>query len=178
MRHYSILLAVVIALSVNSLVRGDLTVGFDQQMVNVGVGDTFSLNIIATINEPIVGWGLDLTFDESILSLVEPPTIDPTWFAAFAADGDGLAGLAFPDSIMGTDVVLATISFFVDDVGQSELGLGFTLGDLTEGFALDSSGFATVTTVPVTVNVVPIPGALFLGIFGLGLTVFAKRRLS
>ncbi len=53
-----------------------------------------------------------------------------------------------------------------------------TPADLTEGFALDPTGFAEVTFEPGEVTVVPTPGAVVLGVMGLGLVGWVKRRIG
>jgi hypothetical protein len=109
------------------------------------MGTTFDVDIRADISNPVVGFGIDLSFDASVLSQTVPPTVDPTWFAIAAPDGDGLAGAAFPTPIFGTDVSLATMHFTAISPGMSALTLGATPGDLTEGFPLFPSGFDTAS---------------------------------
>lgn len=158
--------------------RADLIVRIDPPAQAVGLGSTFSVDIVADIVDPIVGWGLDLTFDSSLVSLVGTPTIGPDWFGAFAPDGDGLAAMAFPNSISGMNVLLATVTFSADAIGSTDLILGITQGDLTEGFALDPNGFAPVTFQPATVEIIPAPAAFLLGAVGLGLVGGLRRRFS
>lgn len=156
---------------------GDLTAGFDPPETIVGLGDIFTIDIVADIPDPIVGWGLDLAFDESIISLVEAPTIGPAWWPPYSApDGDGLAALAFPTGISGTDILLATLTFSADALGETDLILSATPGDLAEGFALDPTGFADVTFELGHVVVVPGPTAVLLGAVGLGMVGWMKRR--
>lgn len=148
-----------------------VTVRFDPPTKTVDRFDVFTIDLVADITEPVVGWGLDLTLDPAgIISLSGPPALGPSWLSAFASDGDGLAGLAFPDSVADVGVVLATLSFTADAVGQADLLAGYSLGDLAEGFPLDPGGFASVAFEIGHVMVVPEPAMIVLlagGLFGL-----------
>ena len=162
-----------------SSARGNITGRFDPSDLTVGLGDIFTMDIVADIpdSDAVLGWGLDLTIgDPSILSIVGDPAIGPLWNAAFAPDSDGLAALAFPNSISGTNVLLATMTFSADSLGETDLFLSVTRGDLTEGFPLDNIGFGTVVFEPGHVSVVPVPGAIALGLFGFGMLALLKRR--
>jgi hypothetical protein len=123
----------------------------------VTIGQGFNVSIVATIPDPVVGWGLDLSFDHAVLSLVGSPVIGPVWLPATALDSDGLAGLAFPSSISGTSVLLATVHLSAIAAGETDLTLSVTPGDLTEGFPLDPTGFATMTLGSAHVTAVPEP---------------------
>ena len=147
----------------------DVCLRFDPSINEVVVGETFEVDIVADIVTPVVGWGLDLTIDApGIISLVGDPAIpNPPWAATIAPDGDKLAALAKPSkptngSVSGIGIVLATLTFSADALGQTDLILGITPGDLTEGFALDPTGFATITFEPGNVSVIPEPTTLLL----------------
>jgi hypothetical protein len=124
-----------------------VAVRFEPPTQTVNLGEQFTVDIVGDITEPVVGWGLDLTIsDEAIVSLVGSPVIGPAWVPAFTPDADDLAGIAFPDSVSGTGVLLATLTLSADAVGQVELTLSTTPGDLTEGFPLEApTQFAAVT---------------------------------
>jgi hypothetical protein len=158
--------------------RADIIVGFAPPAKIVGLGDFFTVDIVADIPaaEPILVWGLDLTIaDPAIASLTGPPEIGSEWFPAFSPDGDGLAGLAFPTGVSGIGVVLATLSFSADAIGDTYLFLSITPGDPTEGFGLDPMGFANVIFEPGHLQVVPEPSALLLGGLGWGLIALLTR---
>ncbi len=158
---------------------GDISVRFETPTIHVDRGSTFTVNIVADISEPVVGWGLDLTIDSpEIVSLVGSPVIGPQWYGAFAPDGDGLAGMAWPTSVSGDNVLLASLTFSANDFGTTRLGLGATFGDMSEGFPLDPAGFATVDFGSADVMVNPTPGAATLGMMGLLLIGWTGRRVS
>ena len=158
---------------------GGVVVQFDVADVTVELGNVFELDIVAEIDEPVLGWGLDLTIDDTtVVSPFGAPVIDPAWHpASFTPDGDGLAALAFPCGLAGTQT-LATVTFSADSLGDTFLYLGADHDDLTEGFALDSTGFAEITFEPGHVNVVPLPATALLLLAGAGVACRRPLRLS
>jgi len=150
-----------------------VTVSFDPQDSIVQVGDTFTVDLMADLPAPVVGWGLDVTFDSAILTQVGSPLIGPAWNPGFAMDGDGLAGLAFP-AVSGSDILLATLTFEATALGTSDLMASITPFDLTEGFPLafpaPPGSFADVVFETGSVSPVPEPTTMLLvgsGLIGL-----------
>ena len=138
----------------------------------VGVGAQFDVELRADLGDPVLGWGLDLTFDPAVVQRVSPPAIGADWLAVTASDGDGLAGIA-AGGLTG-DRRLAIVSFQAIALGSTSFVLSDTLTDLSEGFALDPAGFAAVQYQSASVNVVPEPGTALLT--ALGLVGLAARR--
>ena len=168
--------AVAAFLLAGTVAWANVTVRFEPASLTVDPGTIFSVAIVADIPQPVVGWGLDLTIQNpAIVSVHAAPSIGPPWASAYAPDGDGLAALAFPSSVSGTGVVLATISLSADAVGETDLWISVTPGDLSEGFALDPTGFDTFTVEPGHVKV-PEPSTIaLLGLAALGVA-FRRAR--
>lgn len=139
-------------------------------------GEVFTVNIVAELNRPVFGWGLDLTISmPGVLTQAALPVIGPAWFAGVAPDGDRLVGLAFPDSIMGENVLLAEISLHADAPGLTPLALSVAPGDNTEGFPLDPSGFATMTFHPALIRVAPEPATALVLLMALSRSTMRQR---
>jgi len=168
--------AVAAFLLAAAVASANVTVRFEPASLTVDPGTIFSMAIVADIPQPLVGWGLDLTIQNpAVVSVHAAPSIGPLWVSAYAPDGDGLAGLAFPSSVSGIGVVLATLSLSADAVGETDLWISVTPGDLTEGFALDPTGFDTFTVQPGHVKV-PDPSTIaLLGLAALGVALRRGR---
>ena len=146
---------------------------------NISIGDIFTLNILADISEPVLGWGLDLNFDPGLVNQTAAPVIGPSWFAALSPDGDGLAGLAFPTPVSGTGILLASLSFEAMAEGTALFSSSITPFDLSEGFPLAFAlpgSFADVVFIDreVTINV-PEPATLFLLLSGFAAMSIYRR---
>lgn len=178
-----VLMGVALIALAGSAKASIVQVSFQSPATTVVLGDLFTVDIVADTTAPIVGWGLDLNLSTpGILSLAAAPAIpSPPWRTTTGADGDGLVGLADPlapvnGSVTGTGILLATLTFSADVIGQTDLVLSVTPGDLTEGFPLTTPGdFATVSFALGSVTVVPEPIPLFSLTFG-ALAVLSRRR--
>jgi len=153
------------------------SVRFETATPSPTLGSTFEVQIVADLSDPIVGWGLDLGFDASLLSTVGAPVIGPAWAGVFAPDGDGLSGLTPSVGISGNDILLATLTFTADALGASALIASVTPGALTEGFALDPTGFDSLAFTNGLIEVVPEPSTALLVSLGL-LATATRRRLA
>lgn len=144
-------------------------------MLQLDLGESLGVDVIADLGQPIVGWGFDV--DSDALKLARDATVvGPAWIGVSALDGDDLAGLTSPPGVSGTDVLLATFTIRALALGATQLMLGISGGDPSEGFALlepgafDSVSFAN----PLNVLVVPEPSTGWL--LGGGLIALATRR--
>ncbi len=160
----------------------DVVVRFDPPIQTVNINDVCTVDLIADNTAPVVGWGLDVGLSvPSIASIFTAPAVAfPPWVAAAAVDGDDLAALADPlaptnGSVSGTGILLATLTFQADAQGTTDLLAGTTPGDLTEGFPLDPTGFATLSFEPGQVTVIPEPGTLG-SLLCAGLMLMRSRR--
>ena len=144
------------------------------QSIDISAGTT-TVDIVAdiTVEQAILGWGLDLGLTGTSVSVVPPPAIGPLFDPAFAPDGDDLAGLVPPpDLVSGIGVVLATMTLSLDNLGTTYLDASVTPGDLFEGFMTEAGFASPVTFVQGSVTVTPEPASLLL----LGLLGLLRRR--
>ena len=166
----------LVLLAVASAAQGAVVVRFEPPDSTVQPNEQFSITIVADVGEPVVGWGLDLAFDNAVLDQVGQPALADPWFSIFSPDGDGLAGLARAGSISGMAIPLAAVTFTARAPGQADLILSITPGDETEGFALFPTGSASTTFIHGRVTVVPEPSVcVFLA---LGFVGLLQRRLD
>lgn len=171
----SLLVAATASVLVSLPASAAVIVRFDPPSDIQLLNSTFTVDIVADITDQVVGWGLDLTIDNpSVVSLGASPSIGGDWIPAPTNDGDELAGLAFPASVTGTDILLATITLTADAIGMTGLTLSVTPGDLSEGFAIDPTGFADVTFEPGHIQVI-IPEPSTVGILVLGLLLCLRE---
>ena len=156
--------------------QAEILLNFNPTDIEVPVGTTFSVELLANIpeTEPIIGWELDLVYDNTQMSWT---FLDIEYFGSpwnqVSSDGDGLGGLVDSGSIFGDAILLATLGFQCDAVGFSTIGL--ETGPW-EGFLLPTGGFADWTSTPANITQTPEPATLFLVGTGLAGLVAARRR--
>lgn len=156
---------IVAAVSLGSA-YGDIVVNFDPVNSSIpAVGGTTLVNVVAEIpvNEPVLGWGIDLTLGNPAIASWTIDSFGPQWSSGTSLDGDGLAGLHFPPPGVTGSVLLVTLQFTGLSEGLTSLTLSDSYpADLSEGFALDPTGFAVVHYNPGTLRVLPEPATLTL----------------
>lgn len=145
------------------------------------IGQEFQITIVADIDEAsaIIGWGLDLVYDEDYLEIAGPVVVGNYWqpVSSSVGDGDGMSGLAFPNAISGKNIVLFVITMKAIQQGTTEISVNFDDVEDFEGFWLNGSynGPASdVSYVSQSVTILPEPTTVVL--LGSGLLIFMKRR--
>jgi hypothetical protein len=147
----------------------------------VRMNDIFNIDILAEIPLPVLGFGLDVDFEPSILKLVSAPVIGSGWIPVPSTDGDGLVGLAFP-ALSGSNVLLATLTFEALTTtlpSGTDIRLSTTAGDYTEGFPLAfpaPPGTFSEAIFQDTTVFVSEPAVVNMLLLGLAMVGFLNRR--
>ena len=169
--------ALVIGVLGPASASADIIVRFDPADAGIdSPGDTTTVNIVAYIPEEdaILGWGLDLIVEDPGVADITGFMINTALFNAISSpDGDDLGGLAFPVCIWGYDVLLATVEFTGYGIGITEIMLADDYpDDLTEGFALCGTGFASMIYGS---GLITVPEPASVSLLALGLLALRRR---
>jgi hypothetical protein len=179
----------VMTLSVSSFsAKADIILSFDTSASDVTVGDTLTVDLLATTQVPgdaFAGWGLDLNYDTSLLSL-DSFSIGSSFTALTSSDGDDFAG-SYLDifdpfaAISGTNIVLASFTFTAIAIGNTNLLTGSTLTDLGEGFVsgfFQEVSFANASTNISITDASAVSAPSTIGLFAvavLGIAGFRRK---
>ena len=169
----------------------DPTTADSQEYLDVTVGDTFTVDIVIDTLEDFAGFGFDLAFNDSVLSLEDITSANVFGFdteVLFNGSDIGIASLSEAISFLSfategllidSKTVLASINFNVIGEGTSVLSLeNLSFSDFIGGdIALDTINNATVSATNAVQ--VPEPSTWVLLMFALltiGLT--QQKRFS
>ena len=167
------------------------SIGFNNSTSSVNQGDSFSLTVQGNGFDNIVGGGLNLAFNSSVLQ-INSVTINQSVFEFYIGDGTEEGSL---DNNFGqllntsfNSFAGASGAFDIMDINFTAIGTGSSDLILSESllwvFADDLGNYYgnQITFDPATVNVVsavPVPAAFWLFGSGLiGLASVAKRRIK
>ncbi len=144
-------------------VMADVSVWLTPLSSSVTVGKINRLSLYINASEPIVGWGVDLDVSDpaamSIVSISSPLG----WVSVSeTSDGDGLAAIAFPASVAGNNIFIASITYQALKAGSFTVSVSVTAGDSGEGFVLAAGGFSPATfAVPLSLTFDPSGACCF-----------------
>jgi len=139
----------VLLVSAAAAPAGLITLNLTPSIGQVPVNGTFDVIVSANIEQRILGFGFDLVFDDSALE-IKSVEIGSSFLPLPAPDGDKLAGLAFPNEVVGSNVTLATATFAAKMPGIATIRLDVTPGDYTEGFPESGGLRYSQFTIPQT----------------------------
>jgi hypothetical protein len=153
-----------------SAAHANLVVTFDPSTTDVSVGDTFTVDVLATADLASAFLGFDLGFNLD----ADITTLGSGFVAPGAAIFD-VAGfvniLAFPLPISGADILLATLTFTATTA--DDLVLDVNAGSFSSGFSFVQFESRALN---ITVNDVSAPATLgFLGLAVLGLAGLRRK---
>jgi hypothetical protein len=173
-----LLLVVVIGLAAAMEIAwgGTVVISADPPTPVFNMGDVFSVQLFADLPDPIIGWGFDVFYDTSSVSL-NSFVAGPDWFGVTdPSDPNEVGGLAFPTPVGGTDVLLGTLSFTALITGSITPDLAYDPNSPFQGFALLDGEFD-----PSNLRIeaaVPEPSLLQLTFLGIGLLALLQRRVA
>ena len=159
------------------------TVSFNTSAQNVVTGSSFTLDVLGTDFPAIVGGGLNLSFDASVLQ-VSSVSINTAVFEFYLGNGTEEGVL---NNVLGTltdtsfnSFVGASGNFTIMSIGFTAVGSGSSLLQLSESSLWvfsDVTGNAIGNQIDysdalINVTAVPLPAAVWL--FGSGLLVLAR----
>ena len=159
------------------------TISFNAGTQDVAIGSHFTLNVLGTEFPAIVGGGLNLSFDASVLQ-ISSVSINTSVFDFYTGTGTEEGVL---NNVLGTltdtsfnTFAGATGDFTIMTIGFTAVGTGTSLLSLSESSIWvfsDDMGKAIgsqIAFLPSSINVsaVPVPAAAWL--FGSGLLVLAR----
>jgi hypothetical protein len=153
-----------------SAAHANLVVTFDPSTTDVSVGDTFTVDVLATADLASAFLGFDIGFNLDADSIV----LGSDFIAPFAATWD-VAGFVNsfplpPLPISGADILLATLTFTAT---TDDFMLDVDAGEFSRGF---SSVQFESSALNITVNDVSAPATLgFLGLAVLGLAGLRRK---
>jgi len=195
-RHTGIVLISVMCVLVSApmVLAQPITVSLAPSSSQVLVNDTFDIVISAILPDEIIGFGFDLLFDDALVQVTGTQIADP-FVPLHTPDGDGLAGLSYPNTVSGTNINLATVSLLALSPGLADISIGVTPGDLTEGFS-GTTSYLDFVANPTSVEIVsdtplaalgggggslggpgvPEPATIGFFIIGCMLTFCSRRR--
>ncbi len=174
LRFVCIMMLTVLAST--TVASGSIVVSIEPENPTVALGEFVDVDIVATFDDPIVAWGLDITVDVPAYTSWTLWEIGPEWNwpTSGSLDGDGLAGLRFPSGVTG-EVLLATLTF--EGLSEGATLLSLSSGpEEDEGFEYQAGGLAEgVVFEPATLTVTPEPTTMAL-LLASSLLVLRRRR--
>jgi hypothetical protein len=161
--------------------QADLVLSFSESDVEVGLNDTFTLDLYVTQGAPVdalLAWGLDVNFDNGILAL-NSFTLGSDFSSVLNpfADGDGISGASASGPLFSlSSILLGSFEFTAIGYGTTSLFTSNTIGDLFEGFTTLNQAGSTFNSAASNISVVSAPATLGLFTIALAGLVSLRRK--
>lgn len=173
MKRFTLIKVAIMALLLTaSKAHATLMIGFTPSTMDISIGDTFTIEILATTESPLDGFiGFDIDFDfDSTLAVLENATIGAGFLQALTAFND-LAGFSStPMPVTGIDVLIATLSFTASSAGTFTFDLG-----LSQFSALN---FVNFQSTALDVHITEASAPAMIGLLALaGIAIVLRRKI-
>ncbi|MEP1444814.1 MAG: hypothetical protein ABJK37_01695 [Paraglaciecola sp.] len=161
--------------------QADLVLSFSESDVEVGLNDTFTLDLYVTQGAPVdalLAWGLDVNFDNGILAL-NSFTLGSDFSSVLnpLVDGDGIGGASTSFGLFSlSPILLGSFEFTAVGYGATSLFTSNTIGDLFEGFTTLNQAGSTFNSAASNISVVSAPATLGLFTIALAGLVSLRRK--
>lgn len=162
--------------------NADLLLSFSETDVEVGLNDTFSVELYAAPDagvDSILSWGLDIAFDNGVIAL-NGFTLGSD-FTSFVAnpfiDTDGIGGTAALLPVFAPQILLGTFQFTAVGYGSTAMDTSYTIGDFFEGFTgLNQFAPTVFNSASANISVVSASTPGTIGLFSLAMLALAGIR--
>jgi hypothetical protein len=171
----SVVLASSLVLSTFSA-NADLVLSFGEADVEVGLNDTFSVELYATpdaLVDSIISWGLDLSFDNGVIAL-NNFTVGSDFMSLIGPDLDGIGGVGALGAVFAPNILLGTFEFTALDYGTTSVDTSYTSEDLFEGFTTLNFFGSDFNSASTNISVVSAPASI--GLFAIAMAGFLGFR--
>lgn len=155
-----------------SVAKADIIVTFDPSTTNVSVGETFTIGVLATtenaLTDGFIGFDIGFDFEDTLVNM--DSALASAGFLPAIAFNDVAGFSAIPVPVSGIDVLLATLTFTANSVGDLTL-------DLTAASRFSGLGFVDFSSTALDISVSKVSAPATLGLFAIaGLWLLRVRR--
>jgi hypothetical protein len=157
--------------------NADLVLSFSETDIEVGLNDTFSVDLYATPDamvDSILSWGLDIDFDNGIVAFDGFTLGSDFTGLMFGTDADGIGGVGTLGPVFSSNVLLGSFQFTAVGYGSTSVDTSNTFGDLFEGFTTLNFFGSEFNSASTDISVVSAPATL--GLFAVAILGFAGFR--
>jgi hypothetical protein len=153
------LMIAAVALSGGSAMAATIGITLVPDAPEYNVGDTVTVDVLATTEETLVGYGFDFLLSDDIVLEYDEFGAGAPFTDVPSLDGDGVAGLSFVGGASGEGLLIGVATFAATGSGEVVVNIGVTEGDLSEGFGTNGEGaFLDYDFDPTTITVLSASG--------------------